>query len=88
MFPCSSGATEPAHVGAPSVNVEAKIDGVYDPVVEKGGDPLGQILVRGASVGNMLSADGEAGEKNAWVNTGEMGYVMKNGVFKVIPVRR
>lgn len=78
------GADEPAHVGAPSVNVEVKLIGVNDNVVEKGADPIGQILVRGPSVGNMLSADGEAGEKNAWVNTGEMARVMTNGAFKVL----
>lgn len=83
MLPCSPAAAEPAHVGAPSVNVEVKLIGVNDNVVEKGGDPTGEILVRGPSVGNMLSADGEAGEKNAWVHTGEMARVMTNGAFKV-----
>lgn len=78
------GADEPAHVGAPSVNVEVKLVGVNDNVVEKGADPIGKILVRGPSVGNMLSADGEAGEKNAWVHTGEMARVMTNGAFKVL----
>lgn len=77
-------AAEPAHVGAPSVNVEVKLIGVNDNVVEKGADPIGKILVRGPSVGNMLSADGEAGEKNAWVHTGEMARVMTNGAFKVL----
>lgn len=78
------GADEPAHVGAPSVNVEVKLIGVNDNVVEKGADPIGKILVRGTSVGNMLSADGEAGEKNAWVHTGEIARVMTNGAFKVL----
>ncbi|KAG2041944.1 hypothetical protein BDR03DRAFT_890760 [Suillus americanus] len=84
MLPSSSSASEPAHAGAPSVNVEAKLIGVNDNVVEKGADPVGEILVRGPSVGNMLSADGEAGEKNAWVHTGEMARVMTNGAFKVL----
>lgn len=84
ILPSSSPATEPAHVGAPSVNVEAKLIGVNDNVVEKGADPIGELLVRGPSVGNMLSADGEAGEKNAWVNTGVKARVMTNGAFKVL----
>ncbi|KAG2077832.1 acetyl-CoA synthetase-like protein [Suillus decipiens] len=84
ILPSSSPAAEPAHVGAPSVNVEAKLIGVNDNAVEKGADPVGEILVRGASVGNMLSADGEAGEKNAWVHTGETARVMTNGAFKVL----
>lgn len=84
MLPSSSPAAEPAHAGAPSVNVEAKLVGVNDSVVEKGADPIGEILVRGPSVGNMLAADGEAGEKNAWVHTGEMARVMTNGAFKVL----
>lgn len=84
MLPSSSPAAEPAHVGAPSVNVEVKLIGVNDNVVEKGADPIGEILVRGSSVGNMLSADGEAGEKNAWVHTEEMARVMTNGAFKVL----
>ncbi|KAG2061489.1 acetyl-CoA synthetase-like protein [Suillus hirtellus] len=84
MLPSSSPATEPAHVGAPSVNVEAKLISVKDNVVEQGADPIGEILVRGPSVGNMLSADGEAGEKNAWVHTGKTARVMTNGAFKVL----
>ncbi|KAG2116524.1 uncharacterized protein F5147DRAFT_673234 [Suillus discolor] len=84
MLSSSSPATEPAHVGAPSVNVEAKLISVKDNVVEQGADPIGEILVRGPSVGNMLSADGEAGEKNAWVHTGGTARVMTNGAFKVL----
>lgn len=83
-LPSSSPAVEPAHVGAPSVNVEAKLIGVNDNAVEKGADPVGEILVRGPSIGNILSADGEAGEKNAWVHTGETARVMTNGAFKVL----
>jgi long-chain acyl-CoA synthetase len=84
MLPSSSTTAEPAHVGAPSVNVEVKLLGVNDNEVEKGADPVGEILVRGPSVGNMLSADGEAGEKNAWVHTGEKARVMTNGAFKIL----
>lgn len=76
-------ASEPAHVGAPSINIEAKLLGVDDDVVEKGVDPVGEILVRGPPVGSMLSVDGETGEKNVWVHTGEKGRVMTNGAFKV-----
>jgi long-chain acyl-CoA synthetase len=83
MLP-SSATPEPAHVGAPSINVEAKLVGVDDDVVEKGADPIGEILVRGPPVGSMLSAEGESGEKNAWVQTGEKGRVMTNGAFKVL----
>ncbi|OAX35006.1 acetyl-CoA synthetase-like protein [Rhizopogon vinicolor AM-OR11-026] len=84
MLPSSSATPEPAHVGAPSINVEAKLVGVDDDVVEKGADPIGEILVRGPPVGSMLSAEGESGEKNAWVQTGEKGRVMTNGAFKVL----
>lgn len=81
IFPATA---EPVHVGAPSVNVEAKLDGVNDDAVEKGLDPIGEILVRGPPVGSMLSAEGETGERNAWVHTGEKGRVMTNGAFKVL----
>lgn len=84
MLPSPSPGAEPAHVGAPSVNVEVKLVGVDDDAVEKGADPIGEILVRGPPVGNMLSAEGEAGEKNAWVHMGEKGRVMTNGAFKVL----
>jgi len=83
IFP-SSANPEPAHVGAPSVNLEAKLVGVDDSLVEMGADPIGEILVRGPPVGSMLSAEGETGEKNAWVHTGEKGRVMTNGAFKVL----
>jgi long-chain acyl-CoA synthetase len=84
ILPSSSATSEPAHVGAPSVNVEAKLVGVDDDAVEKGADPIGEILVRGPSVGSILSAEGETGEKNAWVHTGDKGRVMTNGAFKVL----
>lgn len=83
IFP-SSATPEPAHVGAPSINLEAKLVGVDDSLVEMGADPIGEILVRGPPVGSMLSAKGETGEKNAWVHTGEKGRVMTNGAFKVL----
>jgi long-chain acyl-CoA synthetase len=75
---------EPAHVGAPSVNVEVKLRGLKDAEVESGGDPKGELLVRGPPVGVLLNRDGTETDTEGWVKTGELARVMTNGAFKVI----
>lgn len=81
-----SAEAEPAHVGAPSVNVEVKLAGVNDADIERGTDPKGEILVRGTPVGVVLPKNGEEVEEkeDGWVPTGEVARVMTNGAFKVI----
>ncbi|EGO21502.1 hypothetical protein SERLADRAFT_473934 [Serpula lacrymans var. lacrymans S7.9] len=74
-----------AHVGAPSINVEAKLVNVQDDVVEAGGDPVGVIVVRGPPVGSLIEPT-ENGE--GWVNTGETGRVLTNGAFKVLNTKQ
>ncbi|KAH7916000.1 hypothetical protein BJ138DRAFT_763261 [Hygrophoropsis aurantiaca] len=79
ILPSDSNAL--AHVGAPSVNVEAKLVGVDDEVVEGGGDPVGEVLVRGPPVGTLLGSEGREEE---WVSTGERGSVLTNGAFRML----
>jgi len=77
-----------AHVGPPTVNIEVKILGVNDDDVEKGGDPVGQLHVRGPIVGRILAITEDTGgaeEKRSdeWIPTGYDVRVQKNGSFKV-----
>jgi long-chain acyl-CoA synthetase len=75
-----------AHVGAPTVSLEAKLVGVDDAVIEEGKDPVGEVYVRGPPAGTLL------GEKNAngesWLPGGYYGIAQPNGCFKVIPLIR
>ncbi|KAJ2972277.1 hypothetical protein NUW54_g12305 [Trametes sanguinea] len=74
-----------APVGPPSVNVEAKLAGVDDAAVEGGADPIGDLHVRGPSVGQPLSVEQEPEEEElrGWRATGERAKVAPNGTFKV-----
>ncbi|KAF7321822.1 Acetyl-CoA synthetase [Mycena kentingensis (nom. inval.)] len=74
-----------AHSGPPSVNVEVKLVGVVDDLVEEGGDPRGVLMVRGPSVGKLSSMEGSyvsipSGEEE-WMGTGEHASVLANGAF-------
>lgn len=75
---------EPAHVGGPTVNVEAKLKGVKDTYLEENEDPVGEIVVRGPTVGASV---GEGAENVAWQEISEIGRAMTNGAFKVVGVR-
>lgn len=81
-----SAKGEQAHVGAPSVNVEVKLVGVDDAMIERGDDPRGELLVRGPPVGTFSSEDANKTETEdqGWVWTGEIAQVMTNGAFKVV----
>jgi long-chain acyl-CoA synthetase len=91
MFPPQGGKfANVAHGGPPAINVEAKLIGVDDEAVEKGGDPEGELWLRGPSVAKVEvigeethhdeKADGEEGE---WLNTGEQAKVITNGCFLI-----
>lgn len=75
-----------ASVGPPSINVEVRLAGVDDAAVQAGGDPVGQLFVRGPPVGQWLGSDteqnGEDGE-GEWISTGLTAQVLSNGTFKV-----
>jgi len=81
----------PAHVGPPSINVEAKLVGVDDDKIENGGDPTGLLLIRGPSVGKMGNdhhedyiqvPSAEKDEKDeGWINTEFRATVQPNGSF-------
>jgi len=75
-----------AHVGGPSINIEVKLVGVDDAAVEKGMDPVGEIVVRGPSVTTPHDEGLKAAED--WVFLGEKGLVQSNGSFKVIPATK
>jgi long-chain acyl-CoA synthetase len=78
-----------AHVGPPSVNTEAKLVGIDDESVEKGGDPVGMLLIRGPSVGKLLNSDDyvripSEDDSEGWVPTGVRARIQSNGTFQVL----
>ncbi|GJE86971.1 acetyl-CoA synthetase-like protein [Phanerochaete sordida] len=78
-----------ATVGAPTINVEAKLKGVDDDSVEDGGDPAGHLYLRGPSVGVVLGWEPEEGElEKGWIESGERAKVLPNGSFKVVSSRK
>lgn len=70
-----------AHVGPPSINVEVKLVGLDDKLVENGADPVGSLLIRGPTIGKTEVA---VAEEDGWVSTGARAKVQKNGSFKVL----
>lgn len=80
-----------AHVGSPSINVEAKLINVQDQSVENGEDPIGVLLVRGPSVAKVLGVGefsyievpSSPSSDEGWVRTGGRARVLPNGAFKV-----
>uniref|UniRef100_A0A8H7Y1P5 AMP-dependent synthetase/ligase domain-containing protein n=1 Tax=Psilocybe cubensis TaxID=181762 RepID=A0A8H7Y1P5_PSICU len=55
--PSTGKAQGKAHTGPPGVNVEVKLVGVDDEVVEGGGDPVGELVVRGPPVAGAVSLE-------------------------------
>jgi len=70
-----------AHSGGPTVNVEVKLIGVDDGVVECGGDCEGEVVVRGPAVGRAVVVNGDYAEEEEWAATGVVGRVLSNGSF-------
>ncbi|KAF7322810.1 Acetyl-CoA synthetase [Mycena chlorophos] len=79
--------TKVAHSGPPSINVEAKLVGVDDEVIEGGGDPSGVLMIRGPPVGKLGSMEASyvsipgSEEAEAWSGTGIRATVLPNGAF-------
>lgn len=72
-------------IGAPAINVETKLAGVDDAAVEDGQDPVGNLMIRGPSVGVLLDVEPKEGELDkGWIESGERAKVMPNGTFKVV----
>jgi len=85
----SSEGMKVAHTGPPSVNVEAKLVGVEDELVENGADPVGILMVRGPSVGKLTSMEASyisipSGEDEGWIGTGLRATVQTNGAFRFL----
>lgn len=87
-FPAGPADDRPqvAHCGAPSVNVEVKLTGVDDDLVEAGGDPKGVLLVRGPPVGKVVAVNDDEyvdveNDGVEWTNTGVGARVKANGSF-------
>jgi long-chain acyl-CoA synthetase len=83
------GGIPTAHVGPPSVNIETKLVDVNDALVENGGDPAGELLIRGPSVGKLLSSDDYVSipsedDKEGWMLTGVRVKIHTNGAFQVL----
>ncbi|KDR73413.1 hypothetical protein GALMADRAFT_212330 [Galerina marginata CBS 339.88] len=88
-----------AHSGPPGVNVEVKLVGVNDEIVENGGDPIGDVLVRGPPVGKLVvnledyvdvprgttsDSDADAEAADGWTATEAKARVQTNGAFQLI----
>lgn len=85
----ANGSISTTHVGPPSVNTEAKLAGVDDTSVENGSDPIGMLLIRGPSVGKLLSHDDYVSipsedENEGWVSTGVRAKIQTNGTFQIL----
>ncbi|KAF8803563.1 hypothetical protein BYT27DRAFT_7195406 [Phlegmacium glaucopus] len=77
--------------GPPGVNVEVKLMGILDDIVEKGGDPSGELFVRGPPVGKMVNLEdyvdvpsGDSPENYEWVEMDVKARVRPNGSFTVL----
>ena len=77
--------------GPPGVNVEVKLVGVIDDVVEKGGDPSGDLFVRGPPVGKVANSEdyvdvpsGDSSEAYEWVGMDVKATVQPNGSFQLL----
>lgn len=77
-----------APTGPPGVNVEAKLVSVEDDAVEKGGDPSGDLLVRGPPVGKMVNLEdyvdvpsGDNPDNYEWVGMDVKARIRPNGSF-------
>ncbi|KAF9002020.1 acetyl-CoA synthetase [Cyathus striatus] len=88
-FPVTDTDSSIAHVGPPSVNIEAKLISVDDASVENGADPVGDLLVRGPPVAKLVNVEDyvdipSEDDKEGWIATGEKARVQTNGSFKII----
>ncbi|TDL27569.1 acetyl-CoA synthetase-like protein [Rickenella mellea] len=70
-----------AHVGPPVLNVEVKLIGLDDTSVVGGAKPVGEIVLRGPSVGKPLD-EGRI-LPDGWIRIHESAMVQNNGTFKV-----
>ena len=76
-----------APTGPPGVNVEAKLVNVDDDAVEKGGDPSGDLLIRGPPVGKMVNLDyvdvpsGDNPDSYEWARMDVKARIRPNGSF-------
>lgn len=79
-----------APTGPPGVNVEAKLVNVDDVAVEEGGDPSGDLLVRGPPVGKMVNLEdyvdvpsGDNSDSYEWARMDVNARIRPNGSFIV-----
>ncbi|KDQ12388.1 hypothetical protein BOTBODRAFT_176607 [Botryobasidium botryosum FD-172 SS1] len=70
-----------AHVGAPGPNVEVKLTNIAETDVEMGLDPMGDLLIRGPSIGTPIPS---APAVEGWIKTGDAVLGLSNGTFKVL----
>ena len=77
-------ALKAAHTGPPGVNVEMKLTGVNDELVEAGGNPEGSLLVRGPPVGKQAGLEDYvhvAEAEEGWTAMETRASVLTNGAF-------
>ena len=76
-----------AHSGPPGVNVEVKLTDVNDDAVEAGGNPEGNLLVRGPPVGKQTGLEDYvhvAEAEEGWVPMEARASVLTSGAFLFI----
>jgi len=88
-FPSEKGEgddSSSSHVGPPSVNIEAKLVGIDDAAVEKKADPVGELIIRGPSIGETVPTNDAITEvaKDGWMSIQRRALVRSNGTFVVI----
>ncbi|KZO95209.1 acetyl-CoA synthetase-like protein [Calocera viscosa TUFC12733] len=75
--------TPSAHYGAPTAALELKLVGVDDIAVERGEDPVGEMVVRGPSI--LLTTPVKIPREDGWLKTGEAAVVQANGSIVLLP---
>jgi len=87
----NNGQKASAPTGPPGVNVEVKLVGVDDNIVEDGGDPSGEVQVRGPPVGKRVSLEdyvhvpeSPTDDSGGWLSTDIKARVQTNGSFQLL----
>lgn len=67
------------HCGPPLCNIEVKLTGINEDVVESGADPVGELCIRGPGVGDPVPMGVQL--EDGWIDTGVKARARSNGTF-------
>ncbi|KAG8906712.1 NAD-dependent malic enzyme, mitochondrial [Tulasnella sp. 403] len=76
-----------SHCGPPTINAEAKLMNANHDDIEAGSDPIGELFVRGPTIGQAVPPAAEP-SLDGWVKTGYQARVSSNGTFNVRPAKQ